>query len=122
MTDITTVEGASYTVDPDAIETITDRDAHGVAGTYIGIGKTVLHIPESAEAFLARIGTRFAKLTRADGAPVWINADAVSALGPPVSYASPIRTAIWVGSEKQTVAEDLAAAKDAINASRKVAL
>ena len=40
MTDITIARGIQYTIDPDAIETITDQDEHSASGTYL---KTVIN-------------------------------------------------------------------------------
>ena len=123
MTDITIVSGVQYTIDPDAIETITDQDEHGAPGTYLhGVTKGVLEIPDPVDEFLAKIATKFAKLTRVNGSAVWINVDAVSALGPAANLSPAARAKIWVGSSAEPVTETLAAAKTAINAKRKTPL
>lgn len=123
MTDIILVSGVQYTIDPDAIETITDQDEHGAAGTFLhGITKGVLEIDDPVDVFLAKIPTKFAKLTRVNGSSVWINADAVSALGPAANLAPAAHAKIWVGSSSEPVTETLAAAKTAINAKRKTPL
>jgi hypothetical protein len=123
MTDITIVSGVQYTIDPDAIEMITDRDEHGAAGTYLyGITKGALEIPEPVDVFLTKISTKFAKLTRVNSSAVWINVDAVSALGPAADLSPAAHTKIWFGSSAEPVTETLAAAKSAINAKRKTPL
>jgi uncharacterized protein YlzI (FlbEa/FlbD family) len=123
MTDITIVSGVQYTIDPDAIETITDQDEHGAPGTYLrGITKGVLEITEPVDVFLAKIPAKFAKLTRVNGSAVWVNVDAVSALGPAADLSPAARAKIWVGSSTEPVTETLAAAKTAINAKRKTPL
>jgi len=123
MTDITIVSGVQYTIDPDAIETITDHDEHGAAGTYLhGITRDALEISDPVDLFLAKIPTKFAKLTRENGSAVWINVEAVSALGPAANLSPAAHTKIWLGSSSEPVTETLAAAKTAINAKRKTPL
>jgi uncharacterized protein YlzI (FlbEa/FlbD family) len=123
MTDITIVSGVQYTIDPDAIEMITDQDEHGAPGTYLnGITKGVLEIPDTVEVFLTKISTKFVKLTRVNGSAVWINVDAVSALGPAADLSPAARAKVWVGSSAEPVKETVAAAKTAINAKRKTPL
>ena len=120
MTDITIISGIHYTIDPDAIETITDRDEHGAAGTFLhGVTRGVLEIADPIDVFLAKIPTQFAKLTRVDNSAIWFNADAVSALGPAANLAPAAHTNVWVGGSSEPVTETLAAAKAAINAKRK---
>jgi hypothetical protein len=115
MTDITNISGVQSTIDPDSIETITDQDEHGVAGTH-RITKGVPEIPDPVDAFLAKISTRVG------GSAVWINVDAVSALGPAANLSPAARAKIWVGSSTEPVTESLVAAKTAIDAKRRTPL
>lgn len=122
MADLTTVDGFRYSFEPGAVVAVTDRDVDtGAAATCVyGITPAPLEIAETVDGFLARIGEAagFARLTRADGSPIWVHAAAVSSLRSPLpdEYAGSVRAVITAGGLTQGVEEDPDAVKAAIDA------
>lgn len=122
MAVLTTVEGAQMSFKPDALAAVVDHDAiTGAAVTCVyGIANSAVRISEPVDSFLGRLGIvdKFARLTRANGAPIWVNGAAVTALRAPLpdEYAATVNAVISVGSLTQGVTESLAAASSAINA------
>jgi hypothetical protein len=122
MANLTTLGGLQISFDPDSLAAIADHDSNtGKASTTIyGVTKAEIHIAESVEAFLARIGlaAKFAKLTRPNGTPVWINGGAVSSLRPPLpgEYLDAVKTVISMEPLTQGVKEVPEHAKAMLNA------
>lgn len=122
MATLTTVEGAQIDFRPDAVVAVADRDAitRAAVTCVYGIANSAVHISEPVAGFLGRLGVegKFARLTRADGAPIWINGAAVTTLRSPLpdEYVATVNTVISVGSFTQGVEESPAAARAAINA------
>lgn len=124
MATLTTIDGIKFTFSPSEISAVTDHDAlTGEAVTCVyGLTAAPLKIKEAADTFLGRLGItlKFAKLTRANGSPIWINALAVSTLCAPLpgDYVDGVNCLVSVGSLTQGITEDPAEARAAINACR----
>lgn len=125
MADLTTTDGFRYSFAPSAVVAVvaaTDGAAGpGAAVTSVyGITPAPLEIAETVDGFLARIGVTagFARLTRADGSPIWVQAAAVSSLRAPLpnEYADSVRAVIAAGGLTQGVEETPGAVKAAIDA------
>ena len=122
MATLTTVDGTQFAFDPDTVAAITDRDTDtGAAATCVyGITQGGLHIAESVNAFLSRLGimAKFAKLTRPNDSPVWIHGEAVSSIRTPLpdEHTDGINAVVTTGALTQRVKETLAAAVTEINA------
>ena len=122
MADLTTTDGYQYTFNPKSVVIITDHDAvTGEAVTCVyGVGPGWLKVGEPVDGFLDRVGisANFAKLTRGNGAPIWIAGAAVASIRAPMpgQYTPTIQTLVAVGKVTQGVEEDAAAAKAEINA------
>jgi hypothetical protein len=123
VADLTTTDGQQISFDPAAVAAVADRDADtGAAVTCVyGLSPGVVKIPEPVSAFLGRLGIvgKFARLTRPDGSPVWIDAAAVSLLRAPLpgEYPPNAKCVIRAGALTQAVTEDPATASAAIQAS-----
>jgi hypothetical protein len=88
MQTLTTVDGEEITFKPSTVTCVTDYDpiTHAAVTWAWGIRKAPLMTKESAPRFLKRIGIEgFARLSRANGRPVWIKREAVSSVGKPRS-------------------------------------
>lgn len=113
MADITTVDGLRFLFDPGAICAIADRDVGATPpGTVIyGLAPAALRVSESMDALLQRLGlaSSFAKLTRADGSPILINAKSVAVVRQPLSgeYAAGVNSVVFAGSFTTGVRESL---------------
>jgi hypothetical protein len=122
MAVLTTVGGMQLSFDPGALTAVADHDAStGAAVTCIyGIAKGPVDIDEPVDAFLARLGVtqKFAKLTRANGAPIWINGSAASLVRAPLpgEYIAGVNAVIFTGALTQGVTETPAAAIAALDA------
>lgn len=121
MADITTVEGLRVLFDPAAVSAITNSDDAGAAGAVIyGLGPEGLEVAQSVAVLLQALQvpiTSFAKLTRLDGSPVWVNGKSVGVarLPAPEEYPAAIHAVIFAGGFKQPVVESLDEARPAIN-------
>jgi hypothetical protein len=125
VADLTTVDGLQFSFDPAAVSAVTDRDPDtGAADTCVyGITAGFVKIRETVNGFLGRLGIagKFAKLTKPNGAPVWINAPAVTSVrAASTSLGDPPKanSVVSVGSLTQRLTQDLVTAKAAINALR----
>jgi hypothetical protein len=111
MATLETVDGIQITFNPDSVVAVADHDA--VTGAIVtcvyGVTKAELRIAEPVDAFLARLGiaAKFAKLTRPNGSPIWINGNSVSSLRAPLpgEYVDGVATVITTGSLTQGVKE-----------------
>jgi hypothetical protein len=123
VADLTTTDGQQISFDPAAIVAVADRDANtGNAVTCVyGLSPGIVKIDETVAAFLGRLGIagKYAKLTRPDGSPVWINATAVSVLRAPLAneYPPVVKSVLRAGSLTQAVTQGPSIVKAAIEAS-----
>ncbi len=121
MAILTTVDGIQITFESKVVSALADHDANtGAAVTCVyGINEGVLHISESVQAFMTRVGITkaFAQLTRPNGSPVWINGSAVSSICAPLpnEYVPAVKTLVFAGSLTQGVKEPPADVTKAIN-------
>ncbi len=121
MATLTTVDGIQITFESRTVSALADHDANtGAAVTCIyGVNEGVLHISESVQAFMTRVGIteNFARLTRPNGSPVWINGSAVSSVCAPLpgEYVPDVETLVFAGSLTQGVKESPADVTKAIN-------
>ena len=124
MAELTTVDGHHIVFDPSGISAVADRDptTGSVVTCVHGITADMVKVRETVVGFLGRltIAGKFAKLTRPDHSPVWINAAAVRLLRAPLpgQYPADVKSVVSVDSFTQAVAEDVATARAAINALR----
>jgi hypothetical protein len=124
VAELTTVDGHQILFDPSGIAAVADRDpATGSVVTCVhGITAGIVRIRETVVGFLDRlaIAGKFAKLTRPDHSPVWINAPSVRLLHAPLpgEYPADAKSVVSVDSFTQAVTEDVATARAAINALR----
>ena len=111
MATLTTTDGIQITFVGKAVSALTDHDAStGEAVTCVyGITNSALRLIESVQAFMTRIkiADNFAKLTRPNGFPVWINGAAVSSIRAPLSneYVMGVNTVIFANGLTQGVKE-----------------
>ena len=110
MPELTTIDGTQITFNPDSVAVIVDHNENGQVVTCVyGITKGELHIGETVDTFLTRLGITqaFAKLTRPNGTRVWINGKAVSSLRAPLKdeYADGVKTVITTDALTQGVKE-----------------
>jgi hypothetical protein len=121
MPTLTTVDGFQITFAAKAVSALTDHDAlSGEAVTCVyGVVNQVLRIRETVPAFLARlkIAKKFAQLTRANGAPVWINGADVSSVRAPLpgEYVAGVNAVVFTDSLTQGVRETPDAAVALLN-------
>jgi hypothetical protein len=121
MADITTVEGLRVLFDPAGITAVASSDEQtGPPGAVIfGIGPAALTVSQSVNVLLQglKLTPSFARLTRPDGSPVWVNCKSISMARPPTpgEYPAEIRSVIFAGALKQAVRESLDDARQAIN-------
>lgn len=121
MADITTVQGLRVLFDPATISAVANSDAQpGAAGAVIyGLGPEGWTVGESVSALLQRLSltSSFAKLTRLDGSPVWINCKSTAVVRQPSSgeYPAEVRSVIFAGALQQGVRESLDEARQAVN-------
>jgi hypothetical protein len=121
MAELTTVDGHQFVFDPTSVSAVADRDpTTGTAATCIhGLTPNVVRIHETVAGFLDRlaIAGRFARLTRPDHSPIWINGALVRFLRAPLpgEYPANVKAIVSVDSLTQAVTEDVAAARAAIN-------
>jgi hypothetical protein len=123
VAELTTVDGHQIVFDPSGIAAVADRDPAGSVVTCVhGITADIVRIRETVVGFLDRltIAGKYAKLTRPDHSPVWINAPSVMLLHAPLpgQYPADVKSVVSVGSFSQAVTEDVATARAAINALR----
>lgn len=110
MPELTTIDGTTITFNSDAVAVVTDHDERGQPVTCVyGITKAELQMRESVPDFLGRLGISqaFAKLTRPNGTPVWINGKAVSSIRSPLldEYAQEVMSVITTAALTQGVEE-----------------
>lgn len=111
MAQLTTTAGEVIDFDPAAVTALSDRDAEtGEAVTCVwGLAAGVLRTAEGVPALLARLhlATDFARLTRPDGASVWLAAKAVFSVRAPweEEYATGVRAVVSAGALVQGVTE-----------------
>jgi hypothetical protein len=121
MADITTLDGVRFLFDPAAIAAIAGREAGAsTPGTVIyGLAPGALRVSESVDALLGRLklGSSFARLTRADGSPVLVNGKAVAVARQPLSgeYAAGVNSVVFAGTFTTGVRESLDDLRQAIN-------
>ena len=88
MPSLTTIDGLKFTFSSKTVAVVADHDAatNELVTSVYGVGKGMLRIRESVLNLLNRLGIigKFAKLTRPNGTPVWINASSVSAVRAPI--------------------------------------
>jgi len=85
MAELITVDGIQYYFDPGQIAAISDRDpSTGNATTCVfGLSPSgYLRVAESVQELMSRVklASKFGKLTRADGASIWVNASLVNSI------------------------------------------
>jgi hypothetical protein len=105
MPELTTIDGITITFNSVAVAVIADD-----TGTCVyGITSGELRIAEPIDVFLNRLGIlqAFAKLTRPDGAAVWIRGTAVLSIDAPFEgeYIEGVKTVITTVAVTQGVAE-----------------
>jgi len=111
MATLITTDGIQITFVAKAVSALADHDAStGEAVTCVyGIIENVLRISESVESLMTRlrITDNFAKLTRPNGSPVWINEAAVSSIRAPLpnEFVAGVNTVVFVAGLAQGVAE-----------------
>lgn len=122
MADFTTVDGIQFCFDPGEVTAVADRDANtGEAVTTVyGLTAEALQVREGVEPLLARLGIagKFAKLTRLDGSPVWLNCAAVKVIRAvrPDDYEITAQTVVLMSTFTEAVKETLAQVKEIVNA------
>ncbi len=122
MAELNTTDGLPFYFDPSSVTAIADHDEDsGEAVTLVyGLTSQGLRLREGAAAFLARIGgtKKFAKLTRLDGSPVWVNGAAVTVIRPPFQneYSPAANAVIPIGALTQAVQETPAQVRHLVNA------
>lgn len=122
MADITTVEGIKYLFVPAALSAIAETDDRtGLAGTVIyGLDADRVRVGESVPALLQRLNltSSFAKFTRPDGSPVFINGKSINVVRQPlpggVEYGPEVQSVVFVGTMKQALREPLDAVRQAL--------
>ena len=128
MTILTTVDGRQINFSPSNVTVITDYDVftHAAVTSVYGIRKAVVATSESPSDLITRLGIQedIAQLTRSTGRPMWIFADAVTALSEPLpdSYVDGVKTVIEIGPLRLGVADSLEDATREINARRQTPL
>jgi hypothetical protein len=119
---LTTISGADIEFQPGSVAAVTDHDVEtGQAVTTLyGLGAGRVEIAETVEGFLTRIGVlqKFAKLTRPDGSPIWVNAQAVGLVRAPLPDEGPdsARAVVSIAGLHQAIRETPAEATEAIDA------
>jgi len=108
---LTTVDGTQITFAPKAVSGLADHDLNSglIVTSVYGVTKEVLQINESVEEFMARlrITKNFAKLTRPNDFPVWINGSAVSSIRKPFpnEYMTGVKAVVFTADFTQGVKE-----------------
>ena len=120
MADITTVKGLRVLFDPAGITALANSDETAQPGAVIfGIGPEPLTVSQSVNALLQglKLSSSFARLTRLDGSPVWVNCKSISMARLPASgeYPAEVRSVIFAGALTQAVRESLDDARQLIN-------
>jgi len=128
MQSLTTLGGAMIHFDPAGINTIADHnDTTGEAATCVfGITENGLMIAEPVSDFMRRLGIEsgFARLTRGNGWPVWINRTAVSWFREARQsdyYKATVRTLVSVGGRINGVTEAVDQVRAALNGTQAIA-
>ena len=122
MATLTTIDGIQITFTVKAISAISDHDVSTgeIVTCVYGITRGYLRIAETVPAFMARlkIGSQFAKFTRPNNSPVWINASAVASIRAPMAdeYIPGVSTVIFADSLTQGVEEPPKEVAKALNA------
>jgi hypothetical protein len=122
MAELTTKEGLQFFFTPAALIAVADRDVDtGESNTTVyGLSDQPLRLTESVEAFLSRIAlvNSFARITRLDNSPIWVNCAAVEVIRPalPGEYHPDANTFVSLGSLTMAVKEPLAQVRQTINA------
>jgi len=123
MATLTTADGIQYYFDPNGIVAISDRDpstATAVTCVYGLSASGYLRIGEGAQQFMTRlnIAAKFAQLTRADGASIWVNGSAVTSIRSRVATdQSGVNAVIFAGSTPYMIKELPAAVAAALHIS-----
>lgn len=122
MQTLTTVDGEEITFKPSTVICVTDYDpiTHAVVTWVWGIRKAPLITKESAPRLLKRIRITedFARLSRANGRPVWIKREAVSSISKPSRrdpYVEGVNSVVTIGTLTLGIAETLDVVRAAIN-------
>lgn len=120
MPTLTTLDGTQFDFDPGTLIAIADHMADtGEAMTSVyGLATGWLEVSETAEALLERLGLlgAFARLTRPDGSPVWLNGKAVTVIRPSTENDNPAaRAVVTAGALNQAVTETPAQVKQAVD-------
>lgn len=121
MAELVTTGGLKIFFDSTNISAISDHSEAGVLVTCVfGINRSPVEITEAVQPLLARLSVvqKFAKLTRPDGAQVWINGSAVGSLRAaiPGEYSDSVRSVLTVGDTAHGVCEEVKTAVESINA------
>jgi hypothetical protein len=121
MAQLVTTGGLKIFFDSTNVTAVSDRSEIGVPVTSVfGIGQNPIEITESVLPFLGRLSVvqKFVKLSRPDGAQVWIDGTAVGSLRSaiPGEYSASVNSVVTVGTTTLGVCEDVGTAVDAINA------
>lgn len=118
---LVTTGGLKMFFDSTNVSAVSDHSETGAPVTCVfGISQNPLEITESVQSFLDRISVtkNFAKLSRPDGAQIWIDSTAVGSLRAaiPGEYTTSVKSVITVGNTVLGVCEDVGMAVEAINA------
>lgn len=121
MAALVTTGGLKIFFDSTNVCAISDHSETGAPVTCVfGINGSPIEITESVQPFLARLSAaqKFAKLTRPDGAQVWIDGSAVGSLRAAIAgeYDGSVRSVVTVGDTAHGVCEDVNTAVESINA------
>lgn len=90
MASLPTLDNVQYFFDPSNVAAISDHDPSTGAATTCVYGLSAsgyVTIGETVQQFMTRldISEKFAKLTRPDGTPIWINGSSMSSIRPRVA-------------------------------------
>ena len=128
MPTLTNSMGLDFVFRADAVVAVADRDAEtstDITCVY-GLGPSFQRTSETVDGFLTRIGRadRFAKFTRPNGTPIWLNVDDVTVftVAQQGLYSADTKTVIIAGAFTQAVKESMDAVKAALIAARCSAL
>jgi len=121
MSQLVTTGGLTFFFDSTNVTAVSDHSETGVPVTCVfGVSQNPLEITESVLPFLSRLSVvqKFAKLSRPDGAQIWIDGSAVGSLRTAISgeYRASVNSVVTVGNTAFGVCEDVSTAVEAINA------
>jgi hypothetical protein len=119
---LTNTMGLDFVFRADAVVAVADRDTETSTDVtcVFGLGPSFQRIAETVDGFLTRIGKldRFAKFTRPNGTPIWLNVDDVTVVlaAQQGLYSADTKTVIIAGAFTQAVKEPMDVVKAVLTA------